>query len=809
MPRAYLDGNAQSIPDFTPSLTKFFRRGRIRGRQVGDSCEEIVAPPGDCKLVKTLPQDAGSGLPFPTTTLRLGFAGTRELTDPSSLIAGAITRIFDTVERSLGSHLAAAAFVKDHLASTATPRLRLLSGLAEGADRLACDLFLARNSPTVHRELGAILPFDRATYRSSRDATHHASFDRLVQACEYVVELDGRYAPGPEHHSQRARGYRAQSRILLRQVDLLIAVANPTLPERPGGTLETIRMALEFGVPVLLVHASTGRVRWLDPAEDPANVWLEADSDDERIPDRDLAGTSLDPQAKLSATSTAADDSATSVWQTNLQKFINELTPPSTQEGPSQNARHAGHPAHHHDVIEEYFTHLTTPPRTNDGRVHHGLRARVWLAFSRWFAAPQRPSAPPTMPSSVAPRIPARVVNFRQRARDLSEYYTSLYRGAFLTNYLLAVCAVTLAAACLVLLGEQHTVTAKKLTKTLELSSQMIPLSPSSESTSAESTSSESASTGSPPTTTPHNHDATAAEPLHGPSHPSTPWLDRTILALTGLKLLIVLVIFANTHQANHAGWSERGVDYRYLAERLRAIQYLPLVGSYQPPAPTPPQFATRAMRQSDVDWLFRAMVRTMSPSDTDSPRTAPGPVSTTIDPLAAMQAIETQWVDVQAEYHARNSATLSRIASFTESLGKSLNCIVILVVAIDITILVSSFVPWNALHILHSLHGYAPWLVFLAAVLPAVVASLNGIRFQSECQRLSDRSRVVSRILSNHSRDAAQLRQRIERARANPDTDPGAWILPALSLAERCAHDLIEEVGEWSVLYAKEISEP
>ena len=50
---------------------------------------------------------------------------------------------------------------------------------------------------------------------------------------------------------------------------------------------------------------------------------------------------------------------------------------------------------------------------------------------------------------------------------------------------------------------------------------------------------------------------------------------------LGGLKLVVVIFIFRNTHQANHGDWNDKAVDYRYLAERLRSWFYLPRAGSF------------------------------------------------------------------------------------------------------------------------------------------------------------------------------------------------------------------------------------
>ncbi|WP_295449363.1 hypothetical protein [uncultured Thiodictyon sp.] len=121
-----------------------------------------------------------------------------------------------------------------------------------------------------------------------------------------------------------------------------------------------------------------------------------------------------------------------------------------------------------------------------------------------------------------------------------------------------------------------------------------------------------------------------------------------------------------------------------------------------------------------------------------------------------------------------------------------------------------------------HRLHAASPWLLFLAALLPAAVAALNGLRFQSECRRLAERSATLRVILGGRpaapanprqitggrGRQAMDLGQRIAAAHADPATDPGAWSLDTLLLAERIAEDCTREVAEWSVLYAKELPE-
>ncbi len=108
--------------------------------------------------------------------------------------------------------------------------------------------------------------------------------------------------------------------------------------------------------------------------------------------------------------------------------------------------------------------------------------------------------------------------------------------------------------------------------------------------------------------------------------------------------------------------------------------------------------------------------------------------------------------------------------------------------------------------------HSYTPALVFLAAVLPAAVASLNSIRFQSECLRIAERSAVMVEMLewvAGGVRGAAHTHADVARgSRAAPNDDPGAWTLEAVELGESCAQMTSDEVAEWSVLYSRDLLE-
>ena len=162
------------------------------------------------------------------------------------------------------------------------PLLRLVTGLCEGADALAGQVLetvkiapdtgaTTADTMCLETELAAVLPFSVKDYRDGRPGEYLNEFERQLANCAWVLELDGIYdkpdsttlesLPIGERNrvksladNRRARGYRAQSAFLLRHSDVLIAAADPNDHGKAGGTLETVRAALEFELPVVFIH---------------------------------------------------------------------------------------------------------------------------------------------------------------------------------------------------------------------------------------------------------------------------------------------------------------------------------------------------------------------------------------------------------------------------------------------------------------------------------------------------------------------------------------------------------------------------
>ena len=126
---------------------------------------------------------------------------------------------------------------------------RIVSGLAEGADRLAVE------AAPDHWQLDALLPLPRDEYRrdflAEGEETSRSSraFDAHLAAAATLREPE-------EADPDRDAAYAALGQTLIRDIDCLVAVWDGRKPRGPGGTAAVLADAVALGVPVL----------WVDPA---------------------------------------------------------------------------------------------------------------------------------------------------------------------------------------------------------------------------------------------------------------------------------------------------------------------------------------------------------------------------------------------------------------------------------------------------------------------------------------------------------------------------------------------------------------
>ncbi len=718
----------------------------------------------------------GSLPPRPRLVLRVGFAGRKELTGNEQKLLDAV---LESVLHTIGRRLAAIASgipveqgkepPVSAFYSRQCPLLRLVTGLCEGADFVAGEVLSKVNIPSdvnascpvdsrcLETELAAVLPFDVVAYRCSRPSEYQPQFDRQLARCAWVLALDGIYdKPTPDTplaRNRRARAYRAQSAFLLRHSDVIIAAANPDDSDKAGGTLETVREALAFDLPVIFIHTGRNSV-------DEAVYLIEPE---DNLPN---ALASTPPSAEILAS--------------RLHEWVTQITA-DPDNGLASGLPHETEATKHGEsLLTEYFDQTDSPARVAEQCLIR-LRKWTWTWFVSLFKSGSKPIPDPILPP---------YANYRDRSTTLNYHYSALYRGAFLLNYILAIVAVILAAASLTLLGTAgHTSLGGEIAILLEKA----------------------------------GHQAKEAAVSPTPQ----PWLLPLLLFLATWKLVILTFISRNTRIANRQKWNDRAVDTRYLAERLRGMYYLPEAGSQQPPMAAPPQFASRAVRQSTVDWLFDAIVRSISPADLTAAGPLDIPTHNELDtitvkkllilhPLTVVEKVRTSWIKEQAQYHENNSRTMHAMHLRLEMVQKWLGWIVIGVVVLDLGLIGGKAFHWLPHALIPFAKTATPWLIATSAVLPAIVAALSGIRFQSECQRLAERSDVMRAILAGRpdapggrQTQADSLAHTIRNASDNPATNLGSWSHDALRLTERIATDFVQEAAEWSVLYAKEVSEP
>lgn len=122
------------------------------------------------------------------------------------------------------------------------PLLRVISPLAEGADRL-----VAKEGLTIGYQLHSPLPFPREEYEKDFASQESKNdFEALLERAASVLELDG-------IREQANQAYEAVGRQVLVESDALIAIWNGEPAAGRGGTGQIVREALSRGIPTIWI----------------------------------------------------------------------------------------------------------------------------------------------------------------------------------------------------------------------------------------------------------------------------------------------------------------------------------------------------------------------------------------------------------------------------------------------------------------------------------------------------------------------------------------------------------------------------
>jgi hypothetical protein len=236
-------------------------------------------------------------------------------------------------------------------------------------------------------------------------------------------------------------------------------------------------------------------------------------------------------------------------------------------------------------------------------------------------------------------------------------------------------------------------------------------------------------------------------------------------LTLAAVEFVLALTIILNTGVGVRHEWHRRWLDYRQLAERLRPMRSLKLLGIA---APDPPGSATNPVARRWIEWYAAAVWRAIGcPTGRIEPERA----------AALAASIATHEVDPQVAYHRAHSR---QIMLLDHRLGKISSAI------FWITLLASAATIVALLVAPQWLDRWQDWMTLVAAGLPAVGTAVFGIRFQGDFGGSALRSDATAATLGELARE---LRR------------DGIGLMRAADLGEQAARAMFADLSEWRLV--------
>ena len=558
-------------------------------------------------------------------------------------LAPRLRGLFELIEEA-GADLLA---LEQDCFADAPMRRRFVSPIADGADQVAAEVALE-----LGWELQAVLPFERAHYRSTL-ANHGARerFDTLLDRATCVLELPG--AAGRDLDA-----YVMTGRATVSHCDILIAVWDGLPPRGRGGTGEVVQLALIRGTAVLHVPLDPDTpMRLLWSAFDPTVLTLGDEPSVERPADRAsidilLRGLMMPPPDELE--------------QGFIKRFARER-------------------------LRRIRTRIEYPlllAAAGVGRIGaKDFRDKYCAAQIRdeW----QRHRAG----CAEAHQIFAPIELLEEAyswADRLATHFAQTYRSGHIFSFVLGGFAVCLG-----------------------LSAFMAP-----------------------------------AYKFH----------------FAAAEMVITFAIIMNAHIGTRNEWHRRWLDYRQLAERLRPMRSLKVLGIA---SPDPPGTATNPVPKRWIDWYASGVWRAMG---------CPGG---TIDPQRANHlgdSIADHEVAPQVGYHERHAHQINLL---DERLGRIATSLFLTTLIVSIATLIGLAVG------LDWVDRYGNWLTLISAGFPALGTAVFGIRFQADFGGDAVRSMATARTLKAIDEE---LRREVGLNRV-------------ADLTEQAARIMLADLDEWRLV--------
>jgi hypothetical protein len=229
-------------------------------------------------------------------------------------------------------------------------------------------------------------------------------------------------------------------------------------------------------------------------------------------------------------------------------------------------------------------------------------------------------------------------------------------------------------------------------------------------------------------------------------------------------EMLVTLAVILNAHIGTKREWHRRWLDYRQLAERLRPMRSLKLLGIA---APDPPGTETNPVATRWIDTYASGIWRALGCPAGEIDRETAARIST---------AVAAHEIEPQMSYHERNAHVIELLDHRLERVGTFL-FFATLVVS-DITLVGMSM---NAYYVTE----YSNWFTLIQAGFPALATAVFGIRFQGDFGGDALRSLATADTLKQIDQE---LRKDIPLSRA-------------ADLTEQAARFMLSDLDEWRLV--------
>jgi hypothetical protein len=238
-------------------------------------------------------------------------------------------------------------------------------------------------------------------------------------------------------------------------------------------------------------------------------------------------------------------------------------------------------------------------------------------------------------------------------------------------------------------------------------------------------------------------------------------------LGFAAFEFMITLAILLNTYLGTRQEWHRRWLDYRQLAERLRPMRSLKLLGIA---APDPPGSLTNPIPVRWIDWYALTAWRAM------------GCPAGRITPERARQlatAVADHEISPQVGYHERNSQQIRLLDHRLDKLGTLLFFATLVVsVATLIGLAVGSY--W--------VNTLSNWFTLVSAGFPALGTAIFGIRYQGDFGGTANRSQTTG----------LKLKAIDDELRKEPPLSRTA------DLTEQAARVMLGDLDEWCLIHQR-----